>query len=73
MARKPTFAKAQATDVYLFKGGGEGGGNTGLCKVWTKREDTIVKRESERRGEQMKDGQKKKTGKCPVCPLSLLD
>lgn len=40
VARQPTFAKAQATDVYLFKSGGEGeGGGTGLGYVWTKRED----------------------------------
>lgn len=39
MARQPTFAKAQATDVYLFKGGGGGGGDMGPVKVWTKRKD----------------------------------
>ena len=41
-ARQPTFAKAQAADVYLFEGGGGGGGGGwGMwpVKVWTKRKD----------------------------------
>lgn len=75
VARQPTFAKAEATDVYLFKGGGERGGGTGPVKVWTKREDDRKMRE-ERHGEKERRGTEEEwkrnargTGKCPICVL----
>lgn len=67
-ASLPTFAKTQATDVYLLKGGGGCSGDTGSVKSWTKREDESSNyrkdRRSERREQRRQKGQKKK---CLVC------